>query len=64
MQLLYYLLLFVLALSALIAILIATGVLNVSIYNTSNPDELQDEIRELLEEENEEEEQEHKQKKE
>lgn len=47
MGFLYYLLLFVLAISALIAILMATGVLHIEVYKSSNPDDLHEEIREL-----------------
>jgi len=53
MYFLYYLLLFLLAISALIAVLIATGVLHISVHNSSDPDDLPEEIRKLLDEEEE-----------
>ena len=53
MQLLYYLFLFLVAVSALIALLIATGVLHISVHKTSNPDDLPEEIRELFDEDEE-----------
>lgn len=53
MQILYYLLLLVLAVSALIALLLASGVLHISVHDMSNPDDLPDEIREMLNDEEE-----------
>lgn len=50
MQFLYYLLLFLVAVSALIAILIAMGVLHIEVYRSSDPDDLPEEVRDLLDE--------------
>ncbi len=50
MQFLYYLLLFVLAISALIAILLATGVLHIEVYKSSDPDDLSEDIHNLPDE--------------
>ena len=53
MQLLYYLLLFVLGISVLAALLIASGVLHISVHNTSERDDLPEDIRKLLDDDEE-----------
>jgi len=55
MQFLYYLLIFVLVVSAIVAILMATGVLHIEVYTDSNHDNLPDEVRKHLEDESEDE---------